>query len=398
MQATELAHTRALLDDTCQRFVREAVAPHLAEWERAGRLPLHLHAQAAEAGLMALGYPEHLGGTPAPWALRLAVSRSLARASGSGGLMASLFTHHIALPPIVAQGGDALQQQVVRPVPAGQQVAALAITEPGGGSDVAALRCTAVREGDHYVVNGEKTYITSGLRAHWITLAVRVVEAGQPVPKGARGITLLVVAGDSPGLSRTPLAKMGWHCSDTAQLHFANVQVPVAQRVGDEGAGFALIMGNFNAERLSMAAMALGFAEACYAEALAWAQQRHTFGAPLVAHQALRHKLMDMQQRIRAGLAWLDLLAAQADAAEAQSQAPGQPPSADWVAGVCLLKNHATDTMQWCADAAIQVLGGLGYMQGSVSERVYREAKVMQIGGGSSEIMRDLAARQLGVV
>ncbi len=394
MDTSDLIHARDHLVDACERFVREAVAPHLAQWERHGQLPLNLHAQAAQAGLMALGYPESVGGTPAPWALRLAVSRSMARASGSGGLMASLFTHHIALPPIVAQGSAALHQQVVLPVLAGQQIAALAITEPGGGSDVAALHCTAVRDGDHYVVNGEKTYITSGVRAHWITLAVRLVEPGQPAPKGARGITLLVVRGDSPGLSRTPLAKMGWHCSDTAQLHFADVRVPVAQRVGDEGAGFALIMANFNAERLSMAAMALGFAEACYAEALAWAQQRHTFGAPLVAHQALRHKLMDMQQRIRAGLAWLDQLAREADAADAASQAP----NGDWVAGVCLLKNHATDTMQWCADAAIQVLGGLGYMQGGVSERVYREAKVMQIGGGSSEIMRDLAARQLGVV
>jgi acyl-CoA dehydrogenase len=386
-------HDLQLVADTCRRFAADSVLPNLAQWEREGRLPLQLHAEAARAGLLGLGYPESVGGTPAPWRLRLAVSRQLAQATGSGGLMASLFTHHIALPPIVAHGSAALQQQVAVPVLAGQQVAALAITEPGGGSDVAALRCEAARDGDHYIVNGEKTFITSGLRAHWITLAVRVVEPGQDKPRGARGVTLLVVPGNAPGLTRTPLAKMGWHCSDTAQLNFHNVRVPVAHRVGAEGAGFPIIMGNFNAERLSMAAMALGFAEACYGEALAWARERKTFGAALVQHQALRHKLMDMRTRIDAGLAWVDALAAQADAFDTA----GQAPNGAWVAQVCLLKNHATDAMQFCADAAVQVLGGMGYMQGTVCERVYREAKVMQIGGGSTEIMKDLAAKQLGV-
>jgi acyl-CoA dehydrogenase len=212
-------------------------------------------------------------------------------------------------------------------------------------------------------------------------------------PKGPRGITLLVVPGNAPGLTRTPLAKMGWHCSDTAHLHFHDVRVPMANQLGAEGAGFPIIMGNFNGERLSMAAMALGFAEACYGEALAWARQRQTFGAALVQHQALRHKLMDMRMRIDAGLAWIDLLAEQADAADAGAR----PAGSSWVAQVCLLKNHATDAMQFCADAGVQVLGGMGYMQGSVCERVYREAKVMQIGGGSTEIMKDLAAKQLGL-
>jgi acyl-CoA dehydrogenase len=391
--ATLSSHDRQLLLDACRRFAAEAVWPHLAQWERDGRLPLALHAQAAEAGLLALGYPAALGGTPAPWTVRLGMSRELARATGSGGLMASLFTHQIALPPIVTHGSPALQQQVVVPVLEGRAVAALAITESGGGSDVAALRCRAVRDGDHYVIDGEKTFITSGLRAAWITLAVRLVEPGAEAPTGARGITLVVVPGDAAGLGRTPLSKMGWHCSDTAQLHFDRVRVPVANRLGAEGGGFPIIMANFNAERLSMGAMALGFAEACWDEALAWARQRQTFGALLVQHQALRHKLMDMRMRIDAGCAWVESLAMRADAADAA----GEPPGSAWVAEVCLLKNHATDTMQFCADAAVQILGGLGYLNGSVSERIYREAKVMQIGGGSTEIMKDLAARQLGV-
>ncbi|MDP2742582.1 MAG: acyl-CoA dehydrogenase family protein, partial [Hydrogenophaga sp.] len=145
---------------------------------------------------------------------------------------------------------------------------------------------------------------------------------------------------------------------------------------------------NFNGERLAMSAMALGFAEACFDEALSWAQQRQTFGAALVEHQVIRHKLMDMQMRIRSTQAWVDALGARADEGDT---------GPDWVAGVCLLKNHATQTMQFCADAAVQALGGMGYMRGTVSERVYREVKVMMIGGGAEEIMKELAARQLGL-
>jgi acyl-CoA dehydrogenase len=166
------------------------------------------------------------------------------------------------------------------------------------------------------------------------------------------------------------------------------VRVPQRYRLGDEGAGFKMIMGNFNGERLAMSAMALGFAEACFDEALDWARQRQTFGAALIERQAIRHKLMDMQMRISSTQAWVDAVTQQADADQT---------GAEWVAQVCLLKNHATQTMQFCADAAVQLLGGMGYMRGTVSERVYREVKVMMIGGGAEEIMKELAAKQLGI-
>jgi acyl-CoA dehydrogenase len=199
---------------------------------------------------------------------------------------------------------------------------------------------------------------------------------------------MVVVPGDTPGISRTRLHKMGWHSSDTAQLRFDGVRVPQRYRLGDEGAGFKMIMGNFNGERLAMSAMALGFAEACFDEALDWARQRQTFGAALIERQAIRHKLMDMQMRISSTQAWVDAVTQQADAGQT---------GAEWVAQVCLLKNHATQTMQFCADAAVQLLGGMGYMRGTVSERVYREVKVMMIGGGAEEIMKELAAKQLGI-
>jgi acyl-CoA dehydrogenase len=381
MDATLLEQRQALVD-TIARFAEREIAPHVEAWDEAGEFPRALYRQAGALGLLGLGYPEALGGMPAPWSLRLALAQAVARHTASGGVLAGLFSHNIGLPPIVALGSPELQQRIVPPVLRGEAIAALAITEPGGGSDVARLRTSAVREGEHYRINGEKMFITSGVRADVLSVAVRT---GEP---GARGLSMIVVPGDAPGLTRRALKKMGWWCSDTAQIHFDDVRVPVAHRLGDEGAGFKAIMDNFNGERLALAAAALGFAQACLAETLAWTRQRQTFGAPLIERQVVRHKLVDMRMRIDSTQAWVDALAERADAGDA---------SPEWVAQVCMLKNHATQSMQFCADQAVQLLGGMGCMRGMKSERIYREVKVMMIGGGSQEIMKELAARQLGL-
>jgi len=367
--------------DSVRAFVAAEIAPHVNAWDEAGSFPRALYARAAHLGLLGLGYPEAYGGTPADTWFRLIATEEIARA-GSGGLMASLFSHNIGLPPINAHGSEALKQRVIPPVLAGEKIAALAITEPSGGSDVARLRCRAVRDGDDWIVNGDKTFITSGMRADWITLAVRT--GGQ----SASGISLLAVPGATPGLTRHALDKMGWWCSDTAQLHFENCRVPVDHLIGEENAGFRMVMENFNGERLLMSAGALAFAQVCFDEALDWARQRQTFGAPLIEHQVTRHKLMDMRMRLSSTQAWLHALVARLEAGDT---------GAEWVAQLCLLKNHATQTMQWCADAAVQILGGMGCMRGTKSERIYREVKVMMIGGGAEEIMKELAARQLGM-
>jgi acyl-CoA dehydrogenase len=375
------------LTDTVRRFTLERIAPSVAQWDEAGEFPRALYGEAAALGLLGLGYPEALGGTPAPYALRNAVSATMSRHGGSGGVMASLFSLNIGLPPLMRHGAPALQQEVVPPVLRGERIAALAITEPGGGSDVAALRTTARREGEDYVVDGEKVFITSGLRADWITMAVRTDSQA----KGAGGISMLLVPGEAAGLSRTPLDKMGWWCSDTAHLRLSGVRVPARYLLGEEGAGFKIIMTNFNGERLGMSAMALGFAQACFDEALDWSRQRKTFGSALVERQVIRHKLVDMQMRIASTQAWLDAVTARVD------EKPEGHFDADVVAQICMLKNHATQTMQFCADQAVQILGGMGFMRGTKSERIYREVKVMMIGGGAEEIMKELAARQLGL-
>ncbi|MBX3658489.1 MAG: acyl-CoA dehydrogenase family protein [Ramlibacter sp.] len=385
MSLTELEQDAAALYDAARRFAEKEMAPHVNDWDEAGTFPLALYRKAADAGLLGLGYPEALGGTPAPQALRNAVSLALSRHGASGGLLASLFSHNIGLPPVLRHGSAALQQRVIPPVLRGERIAALAITEPGGGSDVASLRTTARLDGAEWVINGEKVFITSGMRADWITVAVRTGEAGS---KGSAGVSMLVVPGNAPGLQRSELRKMGWWCSDTAHLRFDNVRVPAGHLLGEEGAGFRIVMTNFNGERLAMSAMALGFAQACYDEALDWTRQRQTFGAALVERQVIRHKLMDMQMRMGATEAWLQAVTRRADAGDE---------SPDWVAQVCLLKNQATQTMQFCADQAVQMLGAMGFMRGTRSERLYREVKVMMIGGGAEEIMKELAARQLGL-
>jgi len=385
MTDAELREARTALADLVERFARTEIAPHVTEWDAAGEFPRALYRRAAELGLLGMGYPEEFGGTPAPHALRMVMWRALCRFGTSGGVQASLLSHNIGLPPVVALASDAVKREVVPPILAGEKIAALAITEPAGGSDVAAVHTTARREGDEYVVDGEKIFITSGMRADWITVAVRT----NLQSKGSSGLSLLLVPGDSKGLSRTRLDKMGWLCSDTAQLRFDGVRVPARYLLGAEGAGFKAIMGNFNGERFGIAAGALGFAEACYDEALAWAQQRKTFGQALVGHQVIRHKLVDMQQHIRATTAWLEQLAARADAGDT---------GADWVGEVAALKNQATQTLQFCADAGVQILGGMGYMRGTVCERIYREVKVITIGGGTEEIMKELAAKQWGIV
>ena len=366
--------------DTVRRFVAKEISPHVSAWDEAGEFPRELYRKTAAAGILGVGFPEEYGGTPADLFFRIVSAEEFAQA-GAGGLSASLFSHTIGAPPIAAVGSVELKQRVLPAILAGEKISALAITEPGGGSDVASLSTRALREGPEFVVNGEKTFITSGVRADYYTVAVRTGGAG------AAGVSLLLIERDRPGFSRTPLKKMGWWCSDTATLHFDDVRVPASNLIGEENAGFRAIMLNFNSERLGMTAGAVGFAQACLDDAIDWAKQRRTFGKRLIEHQVISHKLVEMQTRIHAARAMLY------DTAWKLTQAPRDP---RWIAQLCMAKNFATRAMQFCADEAVQTLGGAGFIRGSRAERIYREAKVMQIGGGAEEIMKDLAARQLG--
>jgi acyl-CoA dehydrogenase len=367
---------------TLRSFIAGEVTPFVDAWDEAGTFPLELYRSVAALGATGLGFPEIYGGTPGDVFFKIVLAEEYARC-GCGGVAASLNSHTIALPPIVAAGDEALKRRVIPPVLRGERVAALAVTEPSGGSDVAAVRTTAVRDGDCYVLNGEKTFITSGMRADFITVAVRT----DPSSQGAAGISVLLVDGQTPGLTRTAQRKMGWWASDTAHLRFDGCRVPASHLVGEEHRGFPTLMNNFNSERLFMAAQAYGFAQVCFEEALAWARERKTFGQPLVERQVIRHKLVDMVLRIDAARALVLELAYRIE------HGLGDPKHL--VARIAMAKVLATQAMQFCADQAVQILGGMGFMRGTRSERIYREVKVMMIGGGAEEIMKDLASRQL---
>ena len=361
-----------------RKFVEREIAPNIDRWEVEGELPRALHVAAAQAGILGLGYPEEYGGHSNGFDLfhGLTQTEELCRV-GAGGLGASLMTHSIGLPPILAMGSGELKQRIAPGVLVGEVLIALGITEPSGGSDVANLKTRAEAKGDQYLVNGSKTFITTGMRADYLTTAVRTGGAG------AGGVSLLLIPMDAAGVSRTRLDKMGWRCSDTATIHFDDVAVPKENLIGAENAGFIGIMRNFNRERLGMAMGCCGFARVCLDEAVAWAQQRETFGKALVKHQSIRIKLADMARQIAATQAWVDLCAWQVQN------------SCDQPADFALLKVQATQMLERVARDAAQVLGGASYITGSKVERIYREVRVNAIGGGSEEIMLDLAGRQL---
>ena len=364
-----------------RRFIDTEIAPFAEEWDEAGHIPIALWPKAAAVGLLGLGYPEEFGGTSEGidvWHSWI-TNEELARI-GVGGIPASLMVHGIGLPPVINWGSQALKEMVAPPVLAGEKHISLGITEPGGGSDVAQLATTAVRDGDHYVVNGSKTYITGGMRADWVSTAVRT--GGE----GAGGVSMLLIPTDAEGFSRTALdRKQGWWASDTATLYFDNVRVPVENLIGEENRGFLVIMTNFNAERMAMASGMEALGRVCLEEAVAWARERRTFGKRLADHQVIRHKIAQMKQKLNATQAYIRICF---EAIQAGNPNPGD---------IALLKVQASETMEFCAREAMQILGGIGYMRGNRVERIYREVRVNAIGGGSEEIMRDLAARQYGV-
>ena len=379
--------TTAERDDlrkTVRAFAEREVLPHVDEWERGGELPRDLHRKAAAAGLLGAGFPEAAGGEGGDAADAVVICEEMHQSGSPGGVFASLFTCGIAVPHMIASGDQRLIDTYVRPTLRGEKIGALAITEPGGGSDVGHLTTRAVREGSgkdaEYVLNGAKTYITSGVRADYVVTAARTGGSG------AAGVSLIVVDKGTPGfrVSRK-LDKMGWRSSDTAELSYTDVRVPVANLIGPENSGFLQIAAAFVSERVGLAAQAYSSAQRCLDLTVDWCRNRETFGKPLIARQSVQNTLAEMARRVDVARVYTRHVV--------ERQLAGE---SNLITEVCFAKNTAVEAGEWVANQGVQLFGGMGYMAESEIERQYRDMRILGIGGGTTEILTSLAAKTLG--
>jgi len=366
-----------ILRDTVRTFVKREIAPYIDKWEDDGEIPRDLYSKAGEAGFFGIGFPEEYGGTPCDIFHEVVFAEELMRC-GSGGLFASLGSCGIGMPPIFNLGTEEQKKTYLPKIIRGEKIAVLAITEPGGGSDVASLQTKAVRDGDKYIVNGSKTFITSGTRADYITTAVRT---GGP---GPGGISLLLVEKDFPGFSvSNRIKKMGWHASDTAELSFMDCEVPAENLLGKEGQGFIGAMLNFQKERLYIAIQAQVTAELALEESVKYARERECFGKTLTGFQVTRHKLAEMATLIEASKQFNYRVAAMIGNSE------------DAYKQVCMAKNFATDMCDRVVYDAVQIHGGYGYCREYLVERLYRDSRLLSIGGGTREIMNEIISKRM---
>jgi len=366
--------------EAMRRFLLSEVVPYADGWEEAGEIPWALHEKIGAIGLFGFGIDEQYGGLGfEDCFMRAAGAEEIGKAA-AGSVFAAVGGRSISIVPIQRFATEAQKQEILPDVVAGRKGSSLAITEPGGGSDVANLKTTARRDGTDWIVNGSKTFITGGMKSDYFVVGARTGDIG------LGGISLFLVPADTPGFSRTAIErKMGWWASDTATLFFDDCRVPAENLLGEKDRGFLAIMQNFNYERLGMTAQVLGMCKHCLDESIAWAQERQTFSKPLIKHQVIRHKIADMSARIDALEAYINQIC--------WLGKDGDMP----VAEVAKSKFLGSKTLEFCASEAMQILGGAGYLRGNSVERTYREVKVMAIGGGSEEIMRDLAVREMGL-
>ena len=371
---------RKTFREMVSKFLEAEIWPYVDEWDEAGEYPHEINEKVCELGVFGFGIDEKYGGLGFDdQFMRKDVSVEMGRTS-AGGLFASVGSRNIMLGPLTELANEEIKLKALPDLMSGKKGGSLGITEPGGGSDVARMKTTARKDGNEWVLNGSKTFITRGMQASYFVIGARTGK------EGIGGISLFFVEADTPGFTRSSIdKKMGWWSSDTATLYFDNCRIPADNLMGEENKGFLAIMNNFNYERYMMGAQMLGMAKRCFEECVRYSQERQTFGKNLIEHQVIRHKLADMSAKIDAMDAYLNQVA--------QLMNDGEMP----VAEISKIKFYCSECIESIASEAMQIFGGAGYLRGNAVERIYREVKVMAIGGGSKEIMKDLTVKQLGL-
>ncbi|MDI3328340.1 MAG: acyl-CoA dehydrogenase family protein [Alicyclobacillaceae bacterium] len=367
--------------ESVRRWVEKEVAPHVEEWEREGRVPRSLFRRAGELGFLGLKFPAEYGGSDDLIADAVFVEE-ISRC-GSGGVAAALMAHSgIGATPVWRFGNHEQKLKYLVPAIRGEKISALGITEPDAGSDVASIRTTARREGDHYVLNGSKMFITNGASADFVCIAAKT-----DPDAGHRGISLFVVETDRPGFTvGKTLKKLGWRASDTAELILEDVRVPVENLLGVENQGFRYIMINFQWERIIMALSSVAMGEKALEETVRYSRERTQFGQPIGRFQVLRHYMVDMA---------VDIEKARSLAYRAlYLYARGE----DAVTEATMAKAYAGEMINRVTDTALQIHGGNGYMMEYPVQRYWRDARLMSIGGGTTQIMNEILVKRLGIV
>jgi acyl-CoA dehydrogenase len=363
-------------------FIEKEVEPHIEEWEQAGQIPKSIWPRMGELGFLGVEYDEKYGGGGADFLTTMVLCEEMARSRSGSLAMAVGVQTDMASPHLYWTGSEALKERYLPDICAGRSLCCIAVTEPGGGSDVAAIKTRAVRDGDHYVVNGAKMFITNGAMADIYFVAARIDQGAQG--KRHRGISMFLVERSTPGLTVSrKLDKMGMRASDTAELSFQDMRVPAENLLGREGVGFYEVMRVFQRERLVAGLHAIAGCQRALEDTIAYVQERQAFDSPLSKKQVIRHKLADLATLIEAGRALTY--------ATCLRFAEGD----DAVKEISMVKLFTADMAQKVAYDCVQLHGGYGYMREYAIERFFRDTRLMTIGGGTSEVMKEIIAKQL---
>lgn len=367
-----------LFRQSLKDFLQKEVVPHIEKWEKTGEIERFIWGKFGEMGFFGIAYPEAYGGMDLDFFYTVILLEELQKIN-SGGFAAAIWAHaYLAMTHLNAEGDDRIKLEYLAPSISGEKIGCLCITEPFGGSDVAGMRTTAVKDGEFYILNGSKTFITNGVYSDYLVVAAKTAPE-----LGGKGMSIFVIDRDTPGISATKLDKLGWRASDTGEIAFDNVKVPAANLMGEENAGFGYIMQHFASERLIMGINAHARAEHAIAYALAYMKERTAFGVTIDKFQALRHKMAERSAEVEMSKAFNYAIASRLDKGEYV------------VKEATMSKLTATKIADEVINDCLQMLGGYGYMEEYPLARLLRDSRLGPIGGGTSEILREIIAKMV---